>query len=256
MIELQRRIRAEEEVLTDLATFGNTALRQEAAQAALDRFLEGLMHYIARVVAYRIDKLGERAAQEKLIIYLLGNGWRFVLFAPRDPLAGPNRTPQEIIKEEVKVRLNRELELVFKAGMLPVKPDIVLQHPEDPKTVVARGALLIQDPQGGNPEKREPETFLGCDIRVVSPVKELDYHWNTSVPLNLKTTVNNVYISNALAGFEQLRVPDYQHPSAPPTEIQEVNLSQYVYEGGRIYKSVFSLYLERWYKRFLTGSWI
>jgi hypothetical protein len=256
LIELQRRIRAEENVLDDLATFGNAMPRQEAAQKALDRFLRGLTQYLARIVAFRIDKLGDRAGQEKLIIYLLGNGWRFVLFTPRDPLASPTANPRDIIKKEVDRRLKKELENFRQAGIIKVEPKIELQHPEDPKTVVARGALLVERLPSSETERREPQTFMGSDIGVVTPTEEKTFRWNTSVPLDLGNVAENVYINNPLMGFELLRVPDNQHPGAPLTNIQDVNISQYLYERGRIVRSAFNLYLERWYKKYLTGSWI
>jgi len=262
LVELQRRIRAEESVLNDPATFGNTTPRLEEAQKALDRFIEGLIQYMARMIAYKMNGDGIRRgrhvaaeAEEKLTVYLLGNGWRFVLFSPRDPLANPDMNPRDIIKEEVKARLEKELEKFRKGRIIPMKPNIELQHPEDPKTVVARGALDVIRSANQEIEKKEPQTFLGSDIHVMTASGERDFRWNTPVPLNLGQVANNVWISNDLAGFEHLAVPDYQHDHAPVTKIQDINITKHIYERGRIVKSALNFYLEHWHKRYLTGKW-
>jgi hypothetical protein len=257
LIELQRRIRAEEQVLNDLATFDNYGPRQEDAQRALNRFLDGLTQYIARVVAYKIK--GAENAGETLTVYLLGNGWRFVLFSPRHPQANPNpdQSPQEIIKEEIQLRLDKLLADFQRAHIIPFKPDLVLEHPADPKTVVARGALMIFKKPAVDHQKGEPETFLGSDITVVTSTKKENVRWNRSVPLNLHDIVDKVCINNALGGFELLEVPVLKDKPEPRTPIQNVNIMRDLCDpnGRRVIKNAFNFYLENWYKRYLTGEW-
>jgi hypothetical protein len=254
LIELQRRVRAAKDgrALEDLNVFGNSEERKEEAQQSLERFLRGLTQYLARIIALRVKGLGEDAVQHTLHIFLLGNGWRFILFLPRDPLADPKTNPKDIIREAVSQRLKKELELFQKAGIIAVEPNFELLHPEDPKTVVARGALEATR----LPLEGLQQTFMGSDVKAVTPTGAVPLRWDTILPHNLGAVINRVsFYGRGLAGFEEIRVPDYQFDHAPLTDLQDVDISRYVADRGQILASAFNVYLERWYKNYLTGSW-
>lgn len=244
LIELQRRIRAEKEkILRDLSTFGNAQRRRDDALEALERFLRGLTQYLARIVALRVSELGERAHEEKLVIYLLGNGWRFILLST-------DRTDlneAEIVKQEIERRLRQELDRLQNAGIIGVIPQFEIEHPTDPKTVVARGALKVPGRPDRYREKREPQTFLGSNVRVVFRGSEQIFDWNKAVPFDLNNQATGVFISGALADFEQPRVPD----DARLTDLNRVDIGSYIHKDKRIIRSALNVYLERWHKRYL-----
>jgi len=256
LIELQRRIRAENQtLLQDRSTFNDSQPQQDKARAALNRFLGGLTQYLARIVAFRVDQLGASSPQKPIDIYLLGNGWRFASFASnRTQTGGPS--DKEAITQELKTRLVKELELFKNANIISDIPQFAIHHPADPKTVVARGALLAVNESSGDLDKGEPRTFMGSDVKVVLPGKSQSLRWNSPVPRDLGASAVGVYISNPLIAFESPRVPDYQFPDAPMTNLDEVNIGPSVHENGRLVKNAFNVYLERWYKRFLSGKWI
>jgi hypothetical protein len=253
---LQRRVRAAGRALEDLSVFGNNEDRKENAQKALERFLRGLTQYLARIIALRVNQLGENASAETLHIYLLGNGWRFVLFLPRDPLANPNAQDVDIVLEEVKARLEKELKLFqdAKPPLITAEPKFELHHPEKPKVVVAWGALeatrLTLEGQG------QPRTFLGTPVMVITPTGALNLGWETELPHNAKAVIDRVSFAGGLVNFEERKLPDYQHDNAPMANIQDVNIKRYVTVApGHVVASAFNVYLERWYKNFLTGTW-
>lgn len=256
LIELQRRVRAKEGLaLQDLSVFGNNEDRKEDAQKALERFLQGLTQYLARIIVLRVRQSEPQAAEQILHIFLLGNGWRFVQFLPQDPFAAPNRNPRDIIREEISGRLKKELKAFKDAEIITTEPNFELLHPENPKTVVARGALeatrltLEEGPQ---------QTFIGSNVRAVTATGSTTLQWDTILPHSVGAAIERIsFEGSGLVGFEQLRVPDYEFENAPLTNIQDLNIKRYVADGdGRfLLASAFNVYLERWYKNFITGSW-
>jgi hypothetical protein len=81
--------------------------------------------------------------------------------------------------------------------------------------------------------------------------------WDTILPHKVNALIDRVsFEGRGLVGFEMLRVPDYGFEHAPMTDIQDVNIKRYVTDGpGQIVASAFNVYLERWYKNYLTGVW-
>ncbi|HKS28143.1 MAG TPA: hypothetical protein VJS44_10000 [Pyrinomonadaceae bacterium] len=256
LIELQRRVRAARDgaALEDPSVFGNNEERKEQAQKALERFLVGLTQYLARIIALRVNQLGEEAAGQTLHIFLLGNGWRFVLFLPRDPLRyAETVNPRDFIREQVTERLNVELAEFVNGGIIPAMPSFELRHPEDPKTVVARGALeSTRLPPGG-----QQQTFIGTNVIVVTQTGTVPLSWDTIVPRRVGALIDRVSIQRGgLGGLEQLRVPDYKFEDAPRTYIDDIDIKRYVADQrGQIIASAFNVYLERWHKNYLTGEW-
>lgn len=255
LIELQRRVRAKERhALEDLRVFGNNEERKEEAQKTLENFLQGLTQYLARIIVLRVKRLEPEDAEQTLHIFLLGNGWRFVLFLPRDPRAAPNANPRDIIRDEVSGRLKKELKLFQQAGIITTEPNFELLHPENPKTVVARGALeATRLPLDG-----KQQTFIGTNVRAVTSTGSTTLQWDTMLPHSVGAPIERIsFEGRGLVGFEMLRVPDYEFDNAPLTNIQDLNIKRYVAdEHGRVFlASAFNVYLERWYKNFLTGTW-
>ena len=255
LIELQRRVRAKEGLaLQDLSVFGNNEERKEDAQKALEKFLQGLTQYLARIIVLRARQSEPQAAEQTLHIFLLGNGWRFVQFLPQDPFAAPNRNPRDIIREEISGRLKKDLKAFQDAGIITAEPNFELLHPENPKTVVARGALEATRLPLEGPQ----QTFIGTNVRTVTATGSTTLQWDTMLPHSVGAQIERVsFEGRGLVGFEMLRVPDYEFDNAPLTNIQDLNIKRYVAdEQGRVFMaSAFNVYLERWYKNFLTGNW-
>jgi hypothetical protein len=266
MIELQRRIRIRrEKVLEDLSTFDNSNPRKEQAQKGLERFLRGFTQYLARLIALQANKDG--GASRKLDVYLLGNGWQFVTFAvPLSPTAkARSATPQQTVVQEMQIRLMRELERFRDANLIKGVPEIDLHHPNDPKTVVARGALEVRtrrrtrqalDDDADQSSQREPQTFMGTDVLVVLPAKSESFSWNTAVPLELEDEAERVSITSSIAGFEKAEVHNPEFSLAPLTRLRDINIGRHVHKDGKIWRNAFNVYLEEWHKRYLTGKWV
>lgn len=255
LIELQRRIRTDRDVLKNIATFDGDGARLREAQEALENFLRGLSHYLARVVALVTNGAhGPAVAEgEDLNLYLLGNGWNFALASAPPPRRGASEANgPEVIRSEVERRLRAELELLKQAGIISVVPQTKINIPPDPKTVVARGALLAQTSAGGV-KKEDPKTFMGSNVRVVLPGHQMTYGWDASVPVDLGENARAVYISGAVAGFERDRVHDDQFGDKYPiSKLEEINISPSVHDDGWIIRNALGVYLERWYKRYLS----
>jgi hypothetical protein len=263
LIELQRRVRFfKRAALEDMSVFGNAEGRKEDAQAALERFLQGVMQYLARLIVLRLNSRfagaqGENERTKKpLQLYLLGNGWNFVLFLPRDPLASLNATPKEVMQEEVSKRLIKELERFRQGEFIKFELDkwsdlFELNFPQEPKTAVARGALEVTR----RPIEGLEKTFIGCDVEVVTAKGVETFRWDTELPRPLGVIIERVSITNPITGFEKLRVPDYQYEAAPDTNLRDIDIKRYVSDNkGRLVTSAFNVYLERWYKKFLSGK--
>ncbi|MGB7925483.1 MAG: hypothetical protein WCF57_19750 [Pyrinomonadaceae bacterium] len=260
LIELQRRVRFfKRAALEDLSVFGSSEERKEDAQDALERFLQGVMQYLARIMILRLNSLGEiaDARNEKLKLFLLGNGWNFVLFLPRNPLANPNATPKEVMQEEVSKRLVEELEKFREGKFIEFDPSIKwtelfeLHFPQEPKTAVARGALEVTR----RPIEGIEKTFIGSDIEVVTSNGLKSFRWDTQLPHDLGVLIDRVSITNPIAGFEALRVPDYEYDHSPDTDLRDIDIKRYVSDDrGRLVASAFNVYLERWYKNFLASE--
>jgi hypothetical protein len=258
LIELQRRVRFfKRAALEDISVFEGSEARKEEAQDALERFLRGITQYLARLMILRLNSVGE-AKPAKLHVFLLGNGWNFVLFLPRDPLAASSATPKEVMQEEVTKRLIRELEKFRQGEFIKFDPPdqwtdlFELNFPQEPKTAVARGALEVTR----RPIDGVERTFIGCDVEIVTTRGVEALRWDTYLPLELGALVDRVSIKNPIVAFESLRVPDYQHDHAPDTDLKDIDIRRYVdNQHGKLVGSAFNVYLERWYKNFLTGKW-
>src|SRR6185369_12129584 len=264
LIELQRRIRSEKEgLLTDLGTFGGNQSVQEIAIEALDRFINGLIEYTARLVAWKTIQLtadlGEEAQNELLQIFLVGNGWRFLLFSPRKSRSQKALDEETFIRRDFEDRLNPRLDEYVADGIIRLKPRISTEHPTDPKMVVARGALDAPASSGVAPN-REPPTILGSDIRIVQDNKEVIFEWHHPVPIDLDEfkTVKNITMKPSTK-FEKNQVPDYRNGDRLTT-LDEIDIKKHLCDedNKRITHSAFRHYLERWHKRNLhpVKEWI
>jgi hypothetical protein len=266
LIELQRRVRFfKRAALEDISVFGGSEERKEDAQAALERFLLGMMQYLARLIVLQLNTTGAEGRPKKLHVFLLGNGWNFVLFLPRDPLASRSATPKEVMQEEISKRLIEELEKFRKGEFIKFelkfaenskgeewKQFFELHFPEEPKRAVASGALEVTR----RPAEGVERTFVGSDIEVVTAQGVQAFRWDKPLPLDLGAVIERVSISNPVVLFEDFRVPDYQYEHAPIANLRDIDIKRYVSnDRGQLVASAFNVYLERWYKNFLTGAW-
>jgi hypothetical protein len=252
LIELQRRIRMNnQKLLEDKTTFGGTTRRQEQALKALHKYNRGLTEYLARIVALKANELGDAANGEKIDVYLLGNGWRFLAFsASRDLDEEDNYDPIDFIITEMRKRLNVELGRFVHAGIIKVAPQFEIYYPIEPKMVVARGALLAQK---ANRERREPQTFLGSNVKVVGLGSEKSFSWTQTIPLTLEQSANGVFIESPLAGFEMSKVHDFRYDKPPVIPLERADIRSETLSGRKIIRNAFNVYLEKWYKRYLNS---
>lgn len=260
LIELERRIRVKDDnVLNDLSTFKSMAhLRNQAIQA-LERFLDGLVEYLARTLVIQHAKdNGENAQARPSDIYLLGNGWRYVsmLVTNNNTIGVADITIQ--VRDWISERLRKRLEALQAAGVINSIPPYNIYHPVDPKTVVSSGALdlYMNAPEtlGELGIQSEKHTFLGCNIRVTSPGINEPFDWQRKVPLKLTVAPEAIFMREPLAGFEQIEVPDKQGDITTMRNLQNVNIIGDMRDRRqlRIIKSAFSVYMEKWHKRWLN----
>jgi|GEM_PF-3033055 len=262
LIELQRRVRfLRRSALEDISIFGGSEARKEEAQATLESFLLGVSQYLARLIVLRLNSREQEdgAPPKKLRLYLLGNGWNFVLFLPRNRLANPNASAQEVMHEEVRERLYKELEKFRQGSFLRHSPParwdevVELNFPPDPKTAVARGALEVTKRGYDDLAK----SFVGSDVEVVTAKGQESLRWDTPLPKKLGVEIERVSILNPITGFEELRVPDYQYEHATYSKLSDIDIKRYVSDDlDGLVRSAFNVYLERWHKKFLTGKWV
>jgi len=261
LIELERRIRVKDDkVLDDPSTFRHSnSIRNEAIEA-LERFLDGLIEYLARTIAVQSShSSGVAASRKKTDVYLLGNGWRYISMLP------PSNSPIGIsditivVRDWISDRLDKRLEALKHAGIIQDIPDFDIHHPADPKIVVSSGALdlYMSSPETFTQirrEKREKRTFLGCNISVVATGSSQPFDWQREVPFDLTVAPLAVFMRQSLAGFEQTPVPVNQGGTVTLTDLQKVNIIREVRDPRmpKIVKSAFSVYMESWHKRWLN----
>lgn len=249
LIELQRRIRMmDQNMLEDPSTFGGKN-RQKIALDALNRFTNGLIQYLTRIVALKTSRMEAHDSKERIDIYLLGNGWRFLTFAAS---TDSEDISDDIawIRDKVTEQLSKELNNYKNKQVINIIPEFKIHYPNEPKTVVALGALLVNDPP--TRKKREPKTFLGCNVKVVSLGQSKLFSWDEIVPLKLEQDANGIFIESALASFEEDKVPDYRYEKPPMKALNEIDIRSETLIGKRIIRNAFNVYLERWYRRHLN----
>jgi hypothetical protein len=224
------------------------------ARKGLKRFVDGLVEYIARMIAAREHWRDESQALEgELGLYLLGNGWRFIeVLNENDVEADAGRAIAGYVKTLVEKRL---------AAYKIVAPSLSVIYPivkdRDPKTIVALGAIVLYVGEKAGDIPPEPEFvlkgFLGSDLVCFTPARQL-IKWYESIPYEL---ARGAQVRNL--NYERPNEFDFESEQVDGTRIHEMNLLDHAVlsrQSGipNITKNLIAFYLEYWHKRLLIRS--
>jgi hypothetical protein len=237
----------------NLEAFRQQRNNLQKARQGLQRFIDGLIEYIVRMIAARESCRTENEQLEGgLGLYLLGNGWRFV-----EGLSNPanvtdiSQLISTSVAEQVSLRLKQ---YGFKAPPLTVIYPCV--SGVNPKTVVAVGAITLYIGEKAGRVLPEPEftlkSFVGSDVAVFSPNKTI-VSWSEEIPRALPG--GNVRTINY-----QRRMPfDFELENIGGQKIEAVNLIDKNILSSKaglpaLQKNVFAWYLENWHKASLLST--
>ena len=220
----------------------------DRAKKALRTFVDGLVEYIARMIAARETmRPSDESIERGLGLYLLGNGWRFI-----EALNTSDQNPDtgKAIANRVKTLVENRL-----AHYKMTAPALLVIYPivkdRDPKTVVALGAISLFVGEKAGEIPPEPEftlkTFLGSDLAVLNPLRQ-EVHWYETIPYQLP---HNTIIKGV--NYEAPSCFDFEKEQVNGMRIQEMNLLDYAVlartpDGTYLNKNMLAFYLERWHK--------
>lgn len=224
----------------------------DRAKRGLRKFIDGLVEYVARMIAARERSRGESEALEGgLGLYLLGNGWRFVeVLGPGNGDADPGAAISGRVKTLIEERL--KLHGVTAPPLTVIYPVV---KDRDPKTVVALGAIALFVGEKAGDILPEPEfaptSFLGSDVAVLSPLRHT-VRWYETIPYALprNSVVRGI-------NYERAAEFDFEQEQVNGMRIQEMNLLDYAVltkrgDGAYLTKNMMAFYLENWHKKTLV----
>jgi len=221
----------------------------DRAKKGLRTFIDGLVEYMARMIAAR-EKIrpSEESIEGGLGLYLLGNGWRFIEALNN---ASQNSDIGKAIASWVKTLIEERL-THYKVALPALSVIYPMVNDRDPKTVVSLGAISLFVGEKAGDISPEPEftlkSFLGSDVAVLSPLRQ-EVHWYETIPYQLP---RNSIVRGV--NYEKPSCFDFEKEQVNGMRIQEMNLLDYAVlaktiEGTYLNKNMMAFYLEHWHKK-------
>ncbi len=238
----------------DLSPFRNQAKNRHRATRCAEKFLDGLVEFITRMIAARERaRTDEEPLPENLGLYLLGNGWRFV------EVIGDAAAASNDVGAAIAERVKEMIEERFRKYNLTC-PSLVVQYPIlnnlNPKTAVATGAakLYYNELMFGKvlPEKEFTlRSFLGGNAAITSVGRQVvEWHRPVPHPLQLSHSVGTIHyqipggfqFESAQVGNERVEAVDLGPDKGVQTNVNGTH---------SLGKNLFAYYLERWHTKSL-----
>jgi len=252
--EREARAHGSVAIFDDLGAFRSQRRNMDESKGGLQKFVDGLVEYIARMIAAREHSRTENEKLDgNLGLYLLGNGWRFIEILSESE----EEDVGELVAKGVKDMVEKRLKFYKDKGILKNVPSLTVIYPigvdRDPKTVVALGAMSLYVGEKVGHILPEPEfemkSFLGSDLAVFTPMVQV-IEWYKSIPYELSQ-------NTVVRALNYQRRTDFNFESEQiDGQLEQIKLIDYnllARRRGRTYinKNIFALYLEEWHKQLL-----